>query len=95
MLIGTTVHDQERSGAFAAGEEVVFSFTFDNILAPGRYDLLIELAHRGSGFDLIDRFEGEFSFVVTGRFPLGGLVDLPVEASFRRQVADTDHQVTG
>ena len=44
----------------------MFSFTFDNVLAPGRYSPVFQLAHRGSGLDVIDRFEGSFSFVVTG-----------------------------
>ncbi len=44
----------------------MFSFTFDNVLAPGRYNPVIELAHRGSGLDVMDRFESGFSFVVTG-----------------------------
>ena len=44
----------------------MFSFTFENVLAPGRYSPMFTLAHRGSGLDVIDRFEGSFSFVVTG-----------------------------
>ena len=62
----TPAVDNERSGTFSAGEEAVFSFTFDNVLAPGRYSPMFTLAHRGSGLDVIDRFEGAFSFVVTG-----------------------------
>ncbi len=67
MLVATTEIENERSGQFRAGEEVVFSFTFDNVLAPGRYRPVFQLTHRGSGLDVIDRFEGSFSFVVTGR----------------------------
>ena len=44
----------------------MFSFAFDNVLAPGRYSPVVTLAHRGSGLDVMDRFEGSFSFVVTG-----------------------------
>jgi ABC-type polysaccharide/polyol phosphate transport system ATPase subunit len=84
MLIGTTMLERELSGQFAAGEEATFSFTFDNVLAPGRYDVVAELAHRGSGLDVIDRFEGTLSFVVTGPASLGGLIDLPVAASVSR-----------
>ena len=58
----------ERSGHFSAGEEVVFSFIFDNILSPGRYTPVFEVAN-GSGLNVIDRFEGGFSFVVTGHRP--------------------------
>jgi hypothetical protein len=62
----------------------VFSFTFDNVLAPGRYSPMITIAHRGSGLDLLDRFEGAFTFVVTGTEAQGGLVDVPVKAGIQR-----------
>jgi ABC-type polysaccharide/polyol phosphate transport system ATPase subunit len=84
VVIATTWMDTERTGEFQAGEEVEFAFTFDNVLAPGRYTPLVQLAHRGSGLDMIDRFEGGFSFVVTGPKALGGLVDLPVRSSVSR-----------
>jgi ABC-type polysaccharide/polyol phosphate transport system ATPase subunit len=79
VLVATTAREHERSGRFAAGEEVLFSFSFQNVLAPGRYSPLLTLAHRGSGLDLMDRFEGPFSFLVTGAQAMGGLIDLPVE----------------
>ena len=87
VVVATTAIENERSGHFDAGEEVVFSFTFDNVLAPGRYAPVFQLAHRGSGLDVIDRFEGSFSFVVTGPGALGGLVDLPVHSSVSRPPA--------
>jgi ABC-type polysaccharide/polyol phosphate transport system ATPase subunit len=87
IVIANTAVENERSGHFRAGEEVVFSFAFDNVLAPGRYSPMFTLAHRGSGLDLIDRFEGGFSFVVTGPDALGGLIDLPVQAGVTRSVA--------
>jgi ABC-type polysaccharide/polyol phosphate transport system ATPase subunit len=84
ILIATTWMDNERSGDFGAGEEIVFSFTFDNVLAPGRYSPAFQLSHRGFGLDVIDRFEGSFSFVVTGPAALGGVIDLPVRSAVRR-----------
>jgi ABC-type polysaccharide/polyol phosphate transport system ATPase subunit len=84
VIVANTAVDNELSGTFNAGEEVVFSFTFDNVLAPGRYSPMFTIAHRGSGLDLIDRFEGAFSFIVTGPEAQGGIVDLPVRASIRR-----------
>ncbi len=87
VVVATTWMENERTGHFGAGEEVVFSFTFDNVLAPGRYSPVIELAHRGSGLDVIDRFEGSFSFVVTGPAALGGVVDLPVHSAVSRASA--------
>ncbi len=84
VVVATTAIDNERTGQFGAGEEAVFSFTFDNVLAPGRYAPIFQLAHRGLGLDLIDRFEGTFSFVVTGPGALGGLVDLPMQSEVSR-----------
>jgi hypothetical protein len=84
ILVATTGIENERSGHFGAGEEVVFSFTFDNVLSPGRYSPVFQLAHRGSGLDLMDRFEGSFSFMVTGAGALGGMIDLPVESAVSR-----------
>jgi ABC-type polysaccharide/polyol phosphate transport system ATPase subunit len=74
----------EHSGSFRAGEEILCSFAFDNVLAPGRYNPLFTLAHRGTGMDLMDRIEGAFSFVVTGPEAMGGAVDLPVEVGISR-----------
>ena len=86
VIVANTAAENERSGSFYAGEEVVFSFAFDNVLAPGRYSPMFTIAHRGSGLDLIDRFESAFSFVVTGPDALGGLVDLPVRSGVSRAV---------
>jgi ABC-type polysaccharide/polyol phosphate transport system ATPase subunit len=90
MFFATTQIENERSGYFAAGDEVVFSFTFENVLAPGRYGPVIQLAHRGSGVDVIDKFEGSFSFVVTGSLALGGLIDLPVTSAIDRAPVDAE-----
>jgi ABC-type polysaccharide/polyol phosphate transport system ATPase subunit len=84
VLVATTWIEHDRTGTFGAGEEVVFSFEFDNVLAPGRYSPVIELAHRGSGLDVMDRFSGTFSFVVTATTPLGGVIDLPVRTAVTR-----------
>ena len=87
VVVATTWLENERTGDYAAREEVVVSFTFDNVLSPGRYSPVFQLAHRGSGMDVIDRFEGSFSFVVTGLGALGGLVDLPVRSTVSRVLA--------
>jgi ABC-type polysaccharide/polyol phosphate transport system ATPase subunit len=84
MFHATTSFEHERTGEFAAGDEAIFSFTFDNVLAPGRYGPVIQLAHRGTGVDVIDKFEARFSFVVTGSQALGGLIDLPVVSGVDR-----------
>jgi ABC-type polysaccharide/polyol phosphate transport system ATPase subunit len=91
MFIATTSFEHDQLGSFSAGDEVVFSFTFDNLLAPGRYGPVIQLAHRGAGVDVIDKFSGSFSFVVTGSQPLGGLFDVPVVSRVDRSPAGIEH----
>ncbi len=93
VVVATTDREHERSGHFDAGEEVLFSFSFDNVLAPGRYNPLFTLAHRGTGLDLMDRFEGAFSFVVTGPEAMGGLVDIPVQMSVSKGAPASAQQV--
>ncbi len=84
VTVANTEAQLRQTGTFLPGEEVIFSFAFENVLAPGRYSPLISLAHRGVGLDVIDRFESGFSFVVTATRPTGGVVDLPVDVSVER-----------
>ncbi len=93
ILVASTAQDSESSGRFAADDEVLIAFSFENVLAPGRYNPLLTIAHRGTGMDLMDRFEGGLSFVVTGVQPMGGLVDLPVEMSIERRLAGAGEQL--
>ena len=85
VFVATTETLHERSGVFAAGEEVVYSFAFDNVLSPGRYSPMLTLAHLGFGLDVMDRFEGKFSFIVTNAETLGGIIELPVTIGIERQ----------
>ncbi|HTX33294.1 MAG TPA: ABC transporter ATP-binding protein [Solirubrobacteraceae bacterium] len=84
VLVASSWVRHERSGSYAPGETVMFSFSFDNVLAPGRYSPVINLAHRGSGLDVIDRYERGFSFLVSADVALGGVIDLPTEVSIER-----------
>ena len=80
-VVASTELEHERSGHFRASQQVLFSFSFENVLAPGRYSPMLTLTRRGMGLDVIDRYDSAFSFVVTASHPLGGLVDLPVEVA--------------
>jgi ABC-type polysaccharide/polyol phosphate transport system ATPase subunit len=84
IVVATSARLHEASGSFGAGEQALFSFAFENVLAPGRYTPLLTLSHKGIGVDLIDRFEGGLSFVVTGAEAMGGVVDLPVDVNIAR-----------
>ncbi len=94
VLVTSTAHDAERSGGYAPGVEIIVSFGFDTAIAPGRYAPVWMLAHRGSGLDIIDRFESD-SIVVTGAAALGGLVDLPFETRIQRVEQHSLHGLPG
>jgi ABC-type polysaccharide/polyol phosphate transport system ATPase subunit len=93
LVVASTVLQHEQSGKFQAGDQAVFSFAFDNVLAPGRYSPMLTLTRRGTGLDVIDRYESGFSFVVTATHPLGGIVDLPVEVSVERSAERQTHEL--
>jgi len=77
VFILTTIIDHDETGGYRAGERVEFAVSFDNILSPGRHEPLANLAHRGGGHDLMDRWEKQMSFIVTSSHATGGIVDVP------------------
>jgi ABC-type polysaccharide/polyol phosphate transport system ATPase subunit len=86
MLVASTVSEGVHVGHVGAGDQVLFSFSFDNVLGPGRYNPVLDLVqiHPGERIEVIDHFHDAFSFLVTGRKALGGAVDLPVEVAADR-----------
>jgi ABC-type polysaccharide/polyol phosphate transport system ATPase subunit len=84
VVVATTAEDLEETGGFQSDEWVVFAFSFHNMLAPGRYHTVFTITHRGEGLDVIDRFAGGLSFVVSGLTSSGGMVEIPVQAEIDR-----------
>ncbi len=84
VVVATTSRENEQSGGFQAGEQAVFAFSFHNMLAPGRYHPILTITHRGDGLDVIDRFAGGLSFVVSGMTASGGMVEIPVQTEVTR-----------
>ena len=84
VVVATTAKDHEETGSFQEGEQAVFAFSFHNMLAPGRYHPILTITHRGDGLDVIDRFAGGLSFVVSGLTSSGGMVEIPVETEVTR-----------
>jgi ABC-type polysaccharide/polyol phosphate transport system ATPase subunit len=84
VVVATTAEDHDQSGVFHADEWAVFGFSFHNMLAPGRYHPVVTITHRGEGLDVIDRFAGGLSFVVSGMTASGGMVEIPVETEVAR-----------
>jgi ABC-type glutathione transport system ATPase component len=93
VLVASSWVQHESSGRFSAGEQVLFSFTFENVLAPGRYSPIVSIAHRGTGLDVIDRYERGFSFLVTATAPQGGMIDLPTEVEIERVESSVEQEL--
>ena len=83
-FVAASAIEKERTGQFDPGEEVIFSVAFDNRLGPGRYQLSFQMARRGGGADIIDRWERVTSVIVMASRSAGGLVDLPCEMTLQR-----------
>jgi ABC-type polysaccharide/polyol phosphate transport system ATPase subunit len=85
VFVASSASRGERSGRFQAGETVDFTVSFENALAPGRYALSTLISHPGGR--IADRWEGIFSFVVSGAGAAGGLVDLPHDIRIEARAA--------
>jgi ABC-type polysaccharide/polyol phosphate transport system ATPase subunit len=72
-----------ETGVFEAGDEAVFSVSFENLFAPGRVFASPWVTRRQSQ-DLLDRRPQLSSVVVTGPRVTGGLVDLPHDVEVHR-----------
>jgi hypothetical protein len=71
---------------FAAGEEIIVYFGFDNVLAPDRYGVSAQVARRGSGDQWLDNRERFRTIVISATHPLGGAVDLPFHIYLQRDI---------
>jgi ABC-type polysaccharide/polyol phosphate transport system ATPase subunit len=84
MFVATTAVENERSGHFAAGEQMVFCVEFENHLSPGKYYPTVNVSRRGAGLDVIHRRRRMSTITVFGSTAQGGLVDLPHTATIER-----------
>jgi ABC-type polysaccharide/polyol phosphate transport system ATPase subunit len=76
----------EKSGSFEVGEEIVFEFTFRNLLAPDRYFASPAVANGAGGIAWHDHRIRFASVMVTGTRSADGLVELPFEITIQRGV---------
>jgi ABC-type polysaccharide/polyol phosphate transport system ATPase subunit len=95
VVVAATAEDVDDTVPFNAGERAVFAFSFHNMLAPGRYYTILTITRRGEGIDVIDRYAGGLSFVVTGLAASGGMVEIPVETEVSRLGPVPDAQPAG
>jgi len=93
VVIASSWVQHPHSGRFVAGEEVLFSFTFQNVLAPGRYSPVVVLGARGSVLSVVDRFARGFTFLVTATGAMGGAVDLPTDVAIERADSPIAHEL--
>jgi ABC-type polysaccharide/polyol phosphate transport system ATPase subunit len=80
----STTWQEQATGSFAPGDEVLLRVTFENWFAPTRYTANTVVARRGSGEDLLDERDCVASVMVIGTRPGGGVVDLPHELTVER-----------
>jgi Wzt C-terminal domain len=80
---------EERTGSFTAGDKATLTVKFPNVLAPGRYFITPQIARRGSGLDMVDRYPRMISFLVTGTRKSGGMIELDHDLSFERTGSTT------
>jgi len=73
----TSEVDGGPTGDFEAGQHVVVGTSFDNWLAPARYDLTAQVRYAGPGGHVIAQAENASSLLVTGERAGGGIVHFP------------------
>jgi ABC-type polysaccharide/polyol phosphate transport system ATPase subunit len=93
MFIATTAVENERTGHFDAGEQVVLCVEFENRLSPGKYYPTVNVSQRGSGLDVIHRRRRMSTITVYGSMAHGGLVDFPYVTSIERTVVSPEQSV--
>jgi ABC-type polysaccharide/polyol phosphate transport system ATPase subunit len=74
----------EPSGRFEAGETAEIRASFENHLAPGRYQVSVVVYRGGMALDILHAREEAADLMVTATQPQGGVVDLPFTLSVTR-----------
>ena len=92
LISASNLWSEPHTGAFAAGEEVVFRVVFENVLAPDRYQATPAVARHGGAW--IDRRERMTSIVVTGTHGSDALLELPFEVRVERTRSETTAGLT-
>jgi ABC-type polysaccharide/polyol phosphate transport system ATPase subunit len=76
FVVSSEWHDVE-TGAFEAEETATVAVSFENWLAPGRYELGVRVSYAGAGHRIMAAQEPAGPVVITGVRSGGGLVDVP------------------
>ena len=84
VLQASTLDHGRTTGRFAAGDEVEFRISFENVFAPDRYFATPAVARGGGMIAWIDRREQFASVVVTGTRDTDAVVDIPFTVEIDR-----------
>jgi ABC-type polysaccharide/polyol phosphate transport system ATPase subunit len=75
----------KHTGKIRAGEQVIFSVAFDNVLAPGRYYVSPRIVLlEGPSAGIVDQRDRAAGFVVTGEEQEGGVLHIPHDFTLER-----------
>ncbi|HYZ28355.1 MAG TPA: ABC transporter ATP-binding protein [Thermoleophilaceae bacterium] len=84
VMQASTLDQGRATGSFAAGDEIEFRISFDNVFAPDRYFATPAIARGGGMIAWIDRRERHASVVVTGTRDTDAVVDIPFQVEIER-----------
>ena len=87
VLQASTLDQGRATGRFAAGDEIEFRISFDNVFAPDRYFATPAIARGGGMIAWIDRREQFASVVVTGTRDTDAVVDIPFRIEIERDAS--------
>jgi len=85
-VVACDTHRELSDQSFAAGEEVIVYFGFENVLAPDRYAVSAGVARPGSGAAWLDNRERFRTVIISSTDPSGALLDPPFHVELQRQV---------
>ena len=84
VLQASTLEQGRSTGRYAAGDEIEFRISFENVFAPDRYFATPAVARGGGMIAWIDRRERFASVVVTGTRDTDAVVDIPFQIEIER-----------
>jgi energy-coupling factor transporter ATP-binding protein EcfA2 len=90
-VVSASTHRELAGESFAAGEEVIVYFGFENVLAPDRYAVSAVVAKSGSGDAWLDNRERFRSIIISSTDPSGATIDPPFHVEIQRQVKVQAH----
>jgi ABC-type polysaccharide/polyol phosphate transport system ATPase subunit len=85
VLQASTLDQGQQTGSYAAGDEIEFRISFDNVFAPDRYFATPAIARGGGMIAWIDRREQFASVVVTGTRETDAVVEIPFQIEIDRE----------